>query len=159
MHHPSFFSCMSVVASAFHILRLPRPRSVSHKRLLKLTFHHPIKQEMSDKIKTMMEAAKPSATNGALYILFSGVIFSFGPVLFRLTSIYEGDTTFAGPWRYMLYRFLGMFLFALSWHFQASAIFHKAGSSGAERTCTKWPWVSRQRAWRSALGGGMMAVN
>jgi drug/metabolite transporter (DMT)-like permease len=106
---------------------------------------------MIDRLK-VIEALKPSSTNSPFYLLFAGVIFSFGSLLFRLTSIYAEDTTFAGPWRFMLYRFLGMFIYALAWQFVA-------GISGPkELTCANWPWVSRRRVASSAIGGGMMAI-
>jgi hypothetical protein len=52
---------------------------------------------MSDKLKAMMEAAKPSATNGALYILFSGVILSFGPVYFASHPSTKKTPPLPGP--------------------------------------------------------------
>lgn len=81
--------------------------------------------------------AWPNTRNSPLLILVTGVIFSFGPLIFRSTS---GKSD---AWQYLVYRFLSLSI---------------AGSTWMLLTIQCWPLrLTLQRAWRSALGGALMA--
>ena len=122
-----------------------------------------------------------TASNGPALVLLAGVLFSFGPLLYRSTSLFKAavvaaeaaaDATGsqaagsagalgsdaaaaarAGVWRYLVWRFIGVCGAAALW-LGISQICSSLQQPGAyeRKHC-----VSRQRLWRSALGGAMMA--
>ena len=81
--------------------------------------------------------ARPNPRNSPALILCAGIVFSFGPLIFRLTT---GTT---GAWQYLVYRFAGLV------------------ASGTLWLCVTLPagWklrLTRRRVARSALGGCLM---
>ena len=78
----------------------------------------------------------PNARNSPALILLAGIIFSFGPLIFRSTT---GAT---GAWQYLVYRFLGLIASGLLWLFVTIPLWKLA--------------LTRRRAMRSAIGALLM---
>ena len=109
---------------------------------------------------------RPNPRNGPWLVLLSGVIFSFGPLIYRRTSLYQcaglprqdcsqlrpslypanlsaHDELDGGAWRYMTWRFIALSFAGLMWLLSACPAIRQD--------------VANKRLRRSLLGGALMA--
>ena len=85
--------------------------------------------------------ARPNPRNSPCLILVCGCIFSFGPLLFRNTTVHPDDGL---AWRYLFWRFVGLCIAGMAW------IIITVG-------CRGWRiQLTRRRAFRSAIGAALM---